>query len=264
MTSRQVRFKGALGDEIVGLLDLPDGEPRAYGVFAHCFTCTKNVRVVPEIAKRLNAEGLALLRFDFTGLGQSGGSFSETTLRTNTQDLVAASTWLASEYAPPSFLVGHSLGGAAVLSVASSIPSVRCLATIAAPAEATHVRSLLAGAEFDASGVAEVRIGGRLFPLGRDLVEDLETHDVLASVGQLQRPLLVFHAPGDPVVGIDHAERIFAAARYPRGFLSLDETDHLVSDPRDAAFVGQMLATWVHRFLPASSPATPTHSPATD
>ena len=251
MPSERVRFPGAQGDDVVGLLDLPDGPVRAYGVFAHCFTCSKNVRIVPEVAKRLNAAGLALLRFDFTGLGQSEGDFAETTFRTNTGDLRAAAAWLAEHHGPARYLVGHSLGGAAVLSVAASLPTVRCVSTIAAPAEATHVRTLLAGTTFDDAGVAQILIGGRRFPLGRAFVEDLETHDVLARTAELDRPLMVFHAPGDRVVGIDHAERIFLAAKHPKSFVSLHDADHLVSDPEDAAFVGDVLAAWAGHYVDA-------------
>jgi alpha-beta hydrolase superfamily lysophospholipase len=249
MRSERVWFEGAQGDRIVGMLDLPDGEPRAFGIFAHCFTCSKNVRVVPEVARQLNAEGLALLRFDFTGIGQSGGAFERTTFRTNTRDLVAAAAFLEANHRPPAFVVGHSLGGAAVLSIAADLPGIRCVSTIAAPAEASHVRRLLAGARFDEHDVAEVAIGGRTFPLGRAFVEDLETHDVLARTRALRLPLLVFHAPGDRVVGIDHAERIFEAARHPKSFVSLDDADHLVSDPAEAAFLGHMLAAWAGHYV---------------
>jgi alpha/beta superfamily hydrolase len=247
--STQIKFLGALGDEITGLLDLPDGEPRAFGIFAHCFTCSKNVRVVPEIARQLTGEGLALLRFDFTGLGQSEGEFERTTFRTNTGDILAAADYLAREYAPPSFLVGHSLGGAAVLSVAAGLPTVRCVATIAAPAELGQVKRLIGATAFDDQGVAQVTISGRPFSIGREFLDDLETHDVLERTRALGRPLLVFHGPGDRVVGIDHAERIFHAARHPKSFVSLDRADHLVSNPEDAAFVGHVLSAWAGRYV---------------
>ncbi len=251
MPSSQVRFEGAQGDTIVGLLDLPDGAPRAFGVFAHCFTCSKNVRVVPEVSRQLNAEGLALLRFDFTGLGQSEGAFERTTFGTNTRDLIAAATYLEHHHTAPAFLVGHSLGGAAVLSVAAELPSVKCLATIAAPAEVAHLRRLFAGVDFDAGPTAQVAVGGRPFLIGREFIEDLERHDVLAQTRRLAKPLLVFHAPGDQVVGIDHAERIFHAARHPKSFVSLGGADHLVSDPREAAFIGHILSAWAGRYVGA-------------
>ena len=249
MSSTQVKFTGAHGDQIVGLLDLPAGEPRAYGVFAHCFTCTKNVRVAPEIARQLNAEGLALLRFDFTGLGQSDGAFERTTFRTNTRDVLAAAGLLEREYAAPAFLVGHSLGGAAVLSVAAELPTVRCIATIAAPAEVRHMRQLLGATEFDEHGIAQVNIAGQTFPLGRAFLEDLETHDVLSHTSRLGRPLLVFHGPADRIVGIDHAERIFHTAKHPKSFVSLDTADHLLSSRADAAFLGHVLSAWAGRYV---------------
>lgn len=249
MPSERVRFEGTQGHEIVGLLDLPDEPPRAFGLFAHCFTCSKNVRVVPEVARQLNAEGLALLRFDFTGLGQSEGAFERTTFGTNLGDLLAAARFLEREYAAPAFLVGHSLGGAAVLSVAHELASVQCVATIGAPAETAAVRKLIGDVAFADDGVAEVQLAGRDVLIGKAFVDDLQTHDVLARAKSLRRPLLVFHAPGDRIVGITHAERIFHAAVHPKSFVSLGTADHMVSDPKDGAFLGHVLSAWVGRYV---------------
>lgn len=249
MPTQRVEFPASNGHTIVGMLDTPDETPRAFGIFAHCFTCSKNLRVVREVGRALTEEGLALLRFDFTGLGHSEGDFAETSFTSNLDDLERAAAYLGEHHQPPSFLVGHSLGGAAVLGVAGQLDSVRCVATIGAPAEPQHVRHLIAQAAFDASGRAEVTIGGRPFEIGRDFVEDLERHDLHDDIAALRRPLLIFHSPIDTIVGIEHAERIFTSAKHPKSFVSLGNADHLVSNTEDAQFLGHMLSTWAHRYI---------------
>lgn len=249
MKTEKVSFPGATGQTIAALLDRPDGETIGYCLFAHCFTCTKNLNVIVNIARQLTGEGLALLRFDFTGLGQSEGEFAQTTFTTNTLDLVAAAEFLKENYAAPSALIGHSLGGAAVLSAAHQIPSVRCVATIGAPADPTHIKHLLEGADYDEAGIADVKIGGRPFRIGKEFVDDLESHDSAERIAKLNIPIMIFHSPVDTVVGIENAEWIYRAARHPKSFVSLGGADHLVSDARDAALVGHVLSAWASRYI---------------
>ncbi|TVQ80298.1 MAG: alpha/beta hydrolase [Phycisphaeraceae bacterium] len=249
MRTERVEFAASDGHTIVGMLDLPKGDFRAIGIFAHCFTCSKNLRIVREVGKALTDEGLALLRFDFTGLGHSEGDFAETSFTSNLDDLHRAAAFLAESYQPVRFLVGHSLGGAAVLGVGGEIDSVRCIATIGAPSEPSHVRHLFLDADFGESGRAKVSIGGRPFEIGRGFVEDLERHDLRDDIASLRRPLLIFHSPVDTIVGVEHAERIFTTAKHPKSFVSLGNADHLVSNPEDAQFLGRMLSAWAHRYI---------------
>lgn len=251
MPTQQITFPSPRGHNLAALLDLPDdpGSIRGIGIFAHCFTCSKNLRVVSVVSRTLNAEGLGVLRFDFTGLGQSEGEFAETSFTSNLDDIAAAAEYLARHHSPPSFLVGHSLGGAAVLHAASRIESVRCVATVGAPHDPAHVRHLIGGAEFDEHGRARVSIGGRPFEIGREFVEDLERHDPDETIGSLGRPLLVFHSPTDSIVGIENAERIFKAAKHPRSFVSLGHADHLVSRGADAEFLGHVLSAWARYYV---------------
>jgi len=251
MNTARVTFESESGHALAGALDMPEGAPRAYALFAHCFTCGKGLTAIRRLSEQLTAEGIALLRFDFTGLGESEGEFADTTFYSNLLDLRAAAAYLAREHEPPAALIGHSLGGAAVLAVASSIESVRCVATIGAPADPAHVSHLLEGAEFDERGRAEVRIAGRSFTIGREFIEDLDRQDLPARVSSLGVPLLIFHSPVDAVVGIENAERLFKAAKHPRSFVSLGRADHLLSDARDAAMVGHMLSAWASRYIDA-------------
>ncbi len=249
MPTVAARFESAMGNKLSGLLDMPDRDPKAYALFAHCFTCGKSLAAVRNISKMLTAEGIALLRFDFTGLGQSEGEFAETSFTTNLTDLVAASDYLGREHQAPAVLIGHSLGGTAVLAAAHSIPSAKCVATISAPAEPVVVRHLITGADFDESGAVEVSIGGRPFKIGRQFVEDLETHDLPLLISQLKRPLMIFQSPIDTIVRIDNAEKIFKSARHPKSFVSLGSADHLVSEPEDAQFLGHVLSAWAGRYV---------------
>ncbi len=248
MRTVNVRFEGGTGNTLTGLLDMPDSDPKAYALFAHCFTCGKSLAAVRNIAKMLTAEGTALLRFDFTGIGQSEGNFAETSFTTDLTDLVAASHYLEREHLAPAVLIGHSLGGTAVLAAAHTIPNAKCVATIAAPAEPAHVRHLITDADFDENGAAEVWIGGRPFKIGRQFVEDLETHDLPSLISQLKRPLMIFQSPADTIVGIDNAEKIFKAASHPKSFVSLDNADHLVSKQQDARFLGHVLSAWAGHY----------------
>jgi len=249
MRIEKVTFPGGAGADVAALINEPDGEIKGWGLFAHCFTCSKNLKVIDTIGRQLAAEGLGLLRFDFTGLGESEGEFADTTFTTNREDLIAAAEFLRKERGDPALLIGHSLGGAAVLSAAGDIEGVRCVATVAAPADPTHVRHLLTGADFDDRGRAEVAIGGRPFTIGRDFVEDLERHDLGARIKSIRLPLMIFHAPRDNIVGIDNAERIYKAAKHPKSFVSLGDADHLVSQRRDALFLGHLLSAWAEYYV---------------
>jgi uncharacterized OsmC-like protein/alpha/beta superfamily hydrolase len=261
--SRRVTFPGGAGSELAARLDLPAGPPLATALFAHCFTCSKDLTVAGRIAGELNARRIAVLRFDFTGLGMSGGEFADTNFSTNLDDLRSAAAWLRSEQRAPQLLVGHSLGGAAVLAVAKDLPEVRAVATIGAPSSTTHLEQLL-GAELERlerDGEATVDIGGRPFTVRRQLLDDLRTHSVLAGAAELGAALLVLHSPVDNVVGIDHAAAVHAAARHPKSFVSLDGADHLLTRRADAVFAARMIADWAARYLTDEHPAAPPPPP---
>lgn len=249
MITDRIEIPGHAGHALSARLDRPEGAVRGVALFAHCFTCSKDFHVVREVGKALTGEGIALLRFDFTGLGQSEGAFAETSFTTNLMDLERAAAWLAEHHEAPQILVGHSLGGAAVLAVAHRIPSARCVSTIGAPFEAEHVKHLLGGDGFGEDGTKEITIGGRPFRISREFIEDLERHPQAERIADLGRPLLIFHSPVDRVVPIGEATRIFKAANGARSFVSLDDADHLVSQARDGRFLGRVLAAWAARYL---------------
>jgi len=251
MKQRRLTFANQQGLELAALMDLPAGRPRAYALFAHCFTCTKNIRAASHIASALAAEGIAVLRFDFTGLGQSAGEFAETTFSSNVEDLVAAARFLEARFEPPRILIGHSLGGTAVLQAAAQIASSVAVATIGSPARASHVAHLLVGERerIEREGEAEVRLGGRPFRIRRQFLEDLERHGLPQSLRDLRRALLVFHSPLDTTVDIGNAAEIFQHAKHPKSFVTLDRADHLLSDPRDSRYVGTVLAAWAAKYL---------------
>jgi len=254
--SQAVSFPGAAGDMLAARLDMPTGSaPHAFALFAHCFTCSKDTRAATFISAALADAGIAVLRFDFTGLGGSEGDFANTTFSSNIADLVAAASWLRSEHRAPAMLVGHSLGGAAVLAAAGSIPEAVAVATINAPADPAHVVNLFAGqrAEIDAHGEAEVQLEGRKFRIRREFLEDVAQQKLTAAIGALRRALIVFHAPRDATVGIDNASQIFLAAKHPKSFVSLDDADHVLSRRADSQYVGAVLAAWATRYLPARS-----------
>jgi len=248
----RVQFPGALGHELVGRLDLPAHEPLAFALYAHCFTCTKDLKAAHWISRELVDRRIALLRFDFTGLGESGGDFADTNFSTNLADLVAAADFLRREYQAPRILIGHSLGGTAVLLGAPRIPEAVAVATIAAPAQTEHLASVLAQQvpELAADEAAEIDVMGRRVRIKGQLLDDLRRYDVPAAVAALRLPLLLFHSPEDDVVGIDQARRIFEAARHPKSFVALDGADHLLIErERDARYVADLLACWARRYL---------------
>ena len=256
MRSVAFDFTGETGEKLAGRLDLPEGRPSAHVLFAHCFTCSKNSIAAVRVAKALASLGYGVLRFDFTGLGDSGGDFSDSSFSGSVRDLVAAAAALREAGRAPVLLIGHSLGGAAALAAAGEIPEIAAVATIAAPMDADHVTRLMAGGlgEVMARGEAEVRIGGRPFTIRRSFVEDLAAQDQKTRIAELGRSLLILHSPQDEIVGIDNAGRIFAAARHPKSFVSLDGADHLLTGPRDSDYVADIVAAWASRYLPSRAP----------
>ncbi len=249
----KVSFLNERGERLSGRLDLPvDDRPRAYALFAHCFTCTKNLNAVFQINQALARRGLAVLRFDFTGLGESEGEFSQTSFRTNVSDLVHAAEFLAQNFEAPRLLIGHSLGGAAVLQATSRIPSTAAVATIAAPFDLTDLKRRLGSRarEIEEFGEAPVRLGGQEFVLTRDFLDELERTRMEEAIEGLNRPLILFHSPRDTVVGIDQAAKIYQVARHPKSFVSLDQSDHLLSDRADAKYLGDVLAAWAAKYIP--------------
>lgn len=252
--SHPVHFPGAFGTPLAARLDLPAGPPLAYALFAHCFTCSKDSLAAARISAALVSHGFGVLRFDFTGLGGSAGDFANTDFSSNVADLIAAANWLRSAHTAPQILVGHSLGGAAVLAAAGEIPEAAAVATIGAPFEPAHVERLLAAAvpEIEARGEAEVQLAGRSFRIRRQFLEDLARHNSVERIGRLRKALLVFHSPRDTTVDIDNAARIFAAAKHPKSFVSLDTADHLLTARSDAAYVAAVLAAWAGRYVAAT------------
>ncbi len=250
MAGTRIRFDNAAGVTLAGILDRPAGPVSSCALFAHCFTCSKDLKAVRHLAASLNAAGIAVLRFDFTGLGQSEGEFADTTFSVNVEDLVSAAGWMRDNALPPALLIGHSLGGAAVLAAAASIPEARAIATIGAPSTPAHVKKLFATAadEIEEAGEAEVDLGGRPFTIRKQFVDDLGRHGLPDCIGTLRKPLLVMHAPLDTIVSIDNAGEIFAAAKHPKSFVSLDDADHLLSREADARYAGRVLAAWASRY----------------
>jgi putative redox protein len=247
----RVTFPGSQGAELAARLDLPAGPPRAYALFAHCFTCSKDIAAASRIANSLTDVGFGVLRFDFTGLGMSGGEFENTDFTSNTDDILSAASWLRAEHRAPQLLVGHSLGGAAVLAVASEIPEVRAVATIAAPASADHVTGVFGSSldEIAAAGSAQVQLAGRTFTIRQRFIDDLREHVITERVAAMKKALLVLHSPIDNTVSVDHASEIFQAARHPKSFVSLDGADHLLTDRGDARFAANMIGAFADRYI---------------
>ncbi len=251
VVSEKLTFPGSQGHELAGRLDRPANAPRGYALFAHCFTCGKDVFAAQRIAQALAAEGIAVLRFDFTGLGHSGGEFASTNFSSNVADLVAAADYLRDNHAAPQLLIGHSLGGAAIIAAAPEVPEATAVATIGAPADPEHVGKLFSArrAEIEAEGEAEVDLAGRRFRIRKQFLDDIAAQSLQGTLSSLKKALMVFHAPRDAVVGIDNAARIFAAAKHPKSFVSLDNADHLLTRKADAAYVAQVLSAWAARYL---------------
>lgn len=251
MATERITFKGSLGEDLAARLDLPRGTPRAYALFAHCFSCSKDIFAATRIARQLADNGIAVLRFDFTGLGHSDGDFANTNFSSNVADLVAAASFLRDNYRAPALLIGHSLGGAAVLLAAHDVPECKAVVTIGAPADAGHVTKTFS-AHLDwieEDGVAEVSLGGRPFTIKKQFVDDLKQHKVTDAAAKLKRALLVMHAPLDEQVSIDNATELFVAAKHPKSFVSLDSADHLITRHEDAAYAANVLCSWAERYM---------------
>ena len=252
MRFKKVSFKNAKSEELSGRIDFPlISKPKAYVLFAHCFTCSKNLKSVEHISQAFTSLGMAILRFDFTGLGQSEGEFSDTNFSSNLSDLKDAYTFLEKEYEAPKILVGHSLGGAAVLHIGAELEKVQAIATVGAPADPTHVSHLLSEGreELEKNGEAEINIGGRPFKMKKQFLEDLEKREGHEVIEHLGKPLLILHSPQDTIVGIENAQDIYVNARHPKSFVSLDGANHLLTNESDAKYTGTMIATWANRYV---------------
>lgn len=252
MRSEKISFENASGHQLSGRMDFPlTGSPKTYALFAHCFTCSKTLKAVDNISGALTQNGMAVLRFDFTGLGQSRGEFADTNFSSNLSDLQSAYAFMEEKYQAPQIVIGHSLGGAAVLHVGRELPEVRAVVTIGAPASPAHVRRLLKGseAEIEKTGEAEVDIGGRPFRIKKQFLDDLEKSDSAEVIHGLGKALLIIHSPQDTIVGIDNAAEIYQHAMHPKSFITLDGSDHLMSKKEDSAYVGHMVASWASRYI---------------
>ena len=251
MPAERFDFPNARGEKLSALLDRPVGKPAAFALFAHCFTCGKDNLAAKRIAESLTARGIAVLRFDFTGLGMSEGEFANTHFSSNVADLVAAASHMREMYAAPAILIGHSLGGAAVLAAARQCPEAKAVVTIAAPADPAHVTGLFKAhiEDIHAQGEVEVSLAGRPFRIRKEFLDDVAEQKLKECLGGLRKALLVLHSPTDDLVGIENASAIFTAAKHPKSFVSLDGADHLLSKRRDAVYVAEVIAAWSERYL---------------
>ncbi len=249
--AEKVEFEGHDGARLAGRLEMPDGEPKAMALFAHCFTCSKDIAVASRISRALSRSGLGVLRFDFTGLGNSGGDFSNTNFSSNVADLKAAAQFLKEQYGSPQVLIGHSLGGAAVLRAALDIPSIRAVSTIGAPASPEHLKKLLSNSlpQIRKEGQGRVELGGRVFRIKKEFIEDIENESSLSALNELRAAVLIFHSPSDEIVDVGEAAVIYRYLNHPKSFISVDGADHLLSRSRDSEYVANVLATWVGRYL---------------
>jgi putative redox protein len=256
--STVITFPNADGHQLAARLEMPaDNNPHAFAIFAHCFTCSKNLNAVTHISRALTQTGMAVLRFDFTGLGESEGDFSDTNFSTNIQDLEAAASFLENNYSAPNLLIGHSLGGAAVLIASTRIETVEAVVTIGAPADPEHVQRLIQPniETIDTEGEASVSLGGRSFIIKKQFLDDLKDAEHNHQIEKIHKPLLILHSPNDQSVGIENAAKIYQQAHHPKSFISLDKADHLLSRKEDSLYVSSIISTWVERFI---VPRTPT------
>ncbi|MCG8372379.1 MAG: alpha/beta fold hydrolase, partial [Balneolales bacterium] len=251
--SKKIEFTGAMGERLAARVDLPDEPAQAFALFAHCFTCSKDLRAVGNITRQLAKSGIATLRFDFTGLGESAGDFADTNFSSNIDDLIAACRFMENDpdYKAPDILIGHSLGGAAVLQAANQMPSVKAVATIGAPADPEHVKHNfeMSLEEIEEKGEAEVTLAGRKFTIKKQFVDDLEDTKMKTKIKRLGKALIIFHSPIDNTVGIENATKIFVNAKHPKSFISLDKADHLLQDRDDSEFVGKVVGTWAEKYI---------------
>ncbi|MFK4497232.1 uncharacterized OsmC-like protein/fermentation-respiration switch protein FrsA (DUF1100 family) [Bradyrhizobium japonicum] len=257
MPTERFQFTGEGGHQLAAALELPDGEPAAYALFAHCFTCGKDTLAAKRISVALAATGIAVLRFDFTGLGSSEGDFANSTFSSNVADLVRAADHLRQVRTAPSILIGHSLGGAAILAAAGRIPEAKAVVTIAAPSDPAHVTGLFSEHldSIRAQGEVEVSLAGRPFRIKREFLDDIAEQELMKDITGLHKALLVMQSPVDDTVGIDNATKIFVAAKHPKSFVSLDHADHLLTKPADALYAADVIAAWASRYIDTAKPA---------
>ncbi len=250
-TMEKITFTNEQGQILSGRLERPEEDPIAYAIFAHCFACTKDVLATARISKRLTRSKIAVLRFDFTGLGDSAGQFSDTSFASNICDLVYAAKYLRENFQAPLLLIGHSWGGAAVIPAAKLIPEVRAIATIGAPSDPAHVSHLFDNhiEQIKAHGAAVVEIAGRRIEISKKLIDDMHQHDLLGILNHLNKAYIIFHSPLDDVVGIEHAVELYKAAKHPKSFISIDKADHLLTKENDTTFVADILGTWAKRYI---------------
>ncbi|MDT8410857.1 MAG: alpha/beta fold hydrolase [Vicingaceae bacterium] len=251
MKKQKITFTNKKGLELAALIEIPENDIKGFAVFAHCFTCNKNLTAVTNIGRALNANGIAVLRFDFTGLGESEGEFENTNFSSNVDDLISAAEYLEKNYEAPSILIGHSLGGAAVIFAAKQLPGIKAVATVGAPSNPKHVAHLFKSGidEINQKGEALLSIGGRDFKIQKHFLEDINEQNMAQTVKDMNKALLVLHSPQDTTVGIENAAQIYQAAWHPKSFISLDGADHLLSKKEDSQYVGQMIANWSVRYI---------------
>ncbi|WP_324023910.1 alpha/beta fold hydrolase [Maribacter sp. BPC-D8] len=252
MGFEKVTFTNSQGKQLAARLELPTNqEAHSYAIFAHCFTCNKNFSAVRNISRALVNKGIAVLRFDFTGLGDSEGDFEETNFSSNVSDLIQAAKFLEDNYKAPSLLVGHSLGGAAVIFAASKLESVLAVATVGAPSSPAHVQHLFKSSveEINANGKAKVNIGGRDFTINKDFIDDIESKPMESVLKNMRKPFLVIHSPQDAIVGIENAKELYSYAHHPKSFVSIDRADHLLMNSADSTYVGNVISGWAERYL---------------
>jgi uncharacterized OsmC-like protein/alpha/beta superfamily hydrolase len=256
MKTETVTFMGGGGQELAGRIERPAGEPRAWAIFAHCFTCSKDSVAAVRVSRALTAHGFGVLRFDFAGIGASGGKFEHTTFTSNVDDVVAAAGYVRSAYGAPALLIGHSLGGAAVLAAAGRIPDAKAVATIGAPADVAHIEHNFADAvaEIETEGAVRVPLGGKIFTLRREFLEDIRNQPQMQRISAMRKALLILHAPTDMTVGIENATSVYKAAKHPKSFISLDGADHFLSKAEDAAYAADVITAWAARYVPMPEP----------
>ena len=251
----KVEFEGSQGGMLAARLDKPEGDVKAYALFAHCFTCTKDIYAASRISKVLNQHGIAVLRFDFTGLGASGGDFANTNFTSNVEDLIKAAAYMKEHVHPVDIMIGHSLGGAATLKAAGQIDDVKAVITLCAPADSAHVAHHFESSRDDImkNGEAEVCLVGRPFTIKKQFIDDIESQNMDTAIANLKKPLLVMHPPLDQTVGIENAQHIFVTAKHPKSYVSLDDADHLITKRAHAEYAAHMIAAWASRYAGYSS-----------
>jgi len=251
LTSEKFDFNNSNGETLSGKLELPEGSPKAFAVFAHCFTCSKSILAATRIPRSLTKSGIGVLRFDFTGIGNSEGDFANTNFSSNVEDLISAYHSLKERFTAPWLLIGHSLGGAAVLKAATVLPSVRAVVTIGAPSDVVHVIDNFREeiGKIEIHGETEVNLAGRRFTIKKQFLDDLKSTKVLEGVSHFDKALLVMHSPLDQTVSIEHASKIFLAAKHPKSFVSLDKSDHLIMSSKDAQYAADVIAAWFSHYI---------------